>query len=165
MSEDLQRIFDGVITSLRDLVLPQLNEEIYRGQLVAVLTVMSELKLRTEWSGNWLLQQLDAQAIAFSGIERLLVGTSIDWIRPPFNSVDRTLSSTELEMLRDRGDSYLCVLQDQLAENIAVSGASARSVREIILSYAKFQCDYEARLISGVSLGKLHVDKVEEKEK
>jgi hypothetical protein len=153
VSQDLQKIFDGVINSLRYLVLPQISEEVDRGQLVAVLTVLSELKLRTEWSGNLLLQQLDAQAIAFSDIERLLVRTSIDWCRPPFNSVDRTLSSTELEVLRDEGDRYLCVLQDQLAKNMAVLGVPVRSVREIILRYVKLQCEHEARMTPAISLG------------
>ena len=162
MSQDLQRIFDGVINSLRDLVLPQMSEEVVRGQLVAVLTVLSELKLRTEWSRNWLLQQLDAQVIAFSDIERLLVRTSIGWLRPPFNSIDRALSSTELEVLRDEGDRYLCVLQGQLAENMAVPGVPLRSVREIILRYVKLQCEHEAGMTPAVSLGNLQHDEAEE---
>jgi hypothetical protein len=162
VKQDLQRLFDGVIDSLRDLVLPQLNDEVHRGQLSAALAVLAELKLRTEWSRDWLLEQLDAQENAFAGIAEVLAGTSIEWTRPPFDSVDRTQSCDQLEILRDEGDRYLCLLQDQLGDNRAGCEEAARSVRDIILGYAKFQCGREMEMTPGVPLGKLQHDKTKD---
>lgn len=162
MKQDLQRLFDGVIDSLRDLVLPQLNDEVHRGQLSAALAVLAELKLRTEWSRDWLLEQLDAQVGVFAGIGELLAGTSIEWARPPFDSVDRTQSCDHLEHLRDEGERYLCVLQDQLAANSAGCEGPVQFVHKIVLRYAKFQCEREVQMTPGVPLGKLQHDKAKD---
>ena len=80
MSQHLPRIFDGAINALRDHVLPAVGDEVRRGQLVAVLTTLSELKLKTEWSRDWLLQQVEAQAATFCDIVELLGRMSVDWL-------------------------------------------------------------------------------------
>lgn len=162
MKQDLQRIFDGLIDTLRDLVLPQLDDEVHRGQLSAALAVLAELKLRTEWMRDWLLEQLDAQENAFARIAELLAGSSIEWPRPPFELVDRTLFSDQLENLRDAGDRYLCLLQDQLGEHGAGCEEAVRSVRDIVLGYAKFQCGREVEMTPGVPLGKLQHDRAKD---
>ena len=162
MKQDLQRLFDGAIDSLRDLVLPELNDEVHRGQLSAALAVLAELKLRTEWSRDWLLEQLVAQENAFARIAELLTSTPIEWAGPPFHSVGRTQSCDQLEKLRDEGDRYLCLLQDQLGDNRAGCEEAVRFVRDIILRYAKFQCGREVEMTPGVPLGKLQHDRAKD---
>lgn len=158
MSQHLTRIFDGAIDALRDHVLPAVGDEVRRGQLVAVLTTLSELKLKTEWSRDWLLQQVEAQAATFCDIVEMLDGMSVDWSPPPLCCVDKTLPGAELEALRDEGDRYLCLLQDQLAECISKPGVPVRALRTAILDYIKLHYEIEAKRTPAVSLGTLQHD-------
>lgn len=158
MSHHIQKLFDGAIGSLRDHVLPSVKDEVHRGQLVAVLAILSELRLRTDWSRDWLLQQVEAQAGTFSDIENMLGGISVDWLRPPFCSVDNTLPGAELEALRDEGDRYLCLLQHQLAERVSNPGVPVRALRKAILDYIKLHYEMEAKRTPAGSPGNLSHD-------
>ena len=158
MSQHLQKIFDGAISSLRDEVLPAIKDEVDRGQLVAVMTILSELRLKTDWSRDWLLQQVETQAATFSDIENMLDRASADWLRPPFRSVDNTFSGTELEALRDEGDRYLCLLQDQIADRSSNPNVPVWALRKAILNHIKLDYEIEAKRTPAVSLGRLQHD-------
>ena len=63
------------------------------------------------------------------------------------------MPGAELEALRDEGDRYLCLLQDQLAECISKPGVPVRAVRTAILDYIKLHYEIEAKRTPAVSLG------------
>jgi hypothetical protein len=146
MNAHLQSIFDGAIDTINETVLPQISEEFSRGQLAALVFILSELKLRTDWSSEWLLEQIDAQLAAFGEIARLAQAASIEPPTPPFTAIDRRLSPAQLEDLRDRGEQHVCRIQDWISESRADATLPSDRIRSVLLGYMKIQCGSETRL-------------------
>jgi hypothetical protein len=154
MNAHLQSIFDGAIATINESVLPQITEEFSRGQLAALVFILSELKLRTDWSSGWLLEQIDAQIAVFDEISRLAAAASVEPPRPPFTAIDRKLSPAQLEDFRDRGEQYVCQIQDWVSENGADATFPSDRIRKIMLRYMKLQCGSETRLTPQAVYGK-----------
>lgn len=107
MSSDLDRVFDGIIGMLNESVIPNLTDEVTRGQVFATIYALSELKVRTDWSADWLRRHLDIQLAAFAAAGE----GGDDLPPPPFVEVPLGLSPSELAEMRDAGDAWLCAAQ------------------------------------------------------
>jgi hypothetical protein len=60
IQNSLQRIFDGMVSSLTETVLPQLSDPYARNQLLSTLDLLMNVAERVEWQSEYLCRTLDA---------------------------------------------------------------------------------------------------------
>lgn len=130
----LNRTFDAMINSLRQHVLPAIDDDFARGQAFGVIYMLEQLRLQVDWSVSALLAQVCRQRDAAEQILALCEGT--DAPAPPTALREPIAAATaghDLLALRDAGDEWLCRLLEWLAgrprrlasERIAALEASA----------------------------------------
>ena len=80
IQNSLQRIFDGMVSSLTETVLPQLDDPYARNQLQSALDLLMNVAERVEWRSEYLRRTLDAvepplrQALAAGHLPAELAG-------------------------------------------------------------------------------------------
>ena len=108
MNNSLARLLDGVIETLRQDILPDLQGEFVRGQVFGVIYALKSIKLRAAWSPAFLLEQLaalDELAADIAGLTPSLPG-----LPPLAIDQDRPCDATRLEAIKDEGDRAVCMI-------------------------------------------------------
>ena len=139
MSEDLKRVFDGVIGTLNESVLPNLTDEYARGQVFASIYLLSELKIRTDWAEGWLRDHLAIHLAVFAE-----AGAQPGVPSAPFTAVGDDLPVARLAAMRDEGDAWLCAAQRWIDE--APAGESRAAVEQAIGRAIKAQAALDVAL-------------------
>ncbi len=135
MNTSLPRLIDGMIATLRQEVIPNLQGDFARGQAYGLIYMLNSIRLRASWSNEFLgeqLRALDEAAQALSALAPQLPGAP-----PPPAIVARPLpSAAELEAQRDAGDKAICDLIDWLGAHRA--SAPAAVVAEADAAIARY---------------------------
>lgn len=106
MNNSLERLVDGMVTALRESVLPDIEGEFARGQAYGVIFLLETLKRRTAWSPAFLGEQVAALNDLVASFEDLPAGAP----RP-------ARIAEPSEAARDAGDAQVAALIDWLAAN------------------------------------------------
>jgi hypothetical protein len=118
VNNSLPRLIDGMVATLRKEVIPHTEGDFARGQAFGVIYMLESLKRRASWSNEFLVEQLRALEQASNDLSDLaaeLLGAPLPDIRAPAQAP----SATELEALRNEGDTCISKLVDWLADHRA----------------------------------------------
>ncbi|MGE4322156.1 MAG: hypothetical protein AB7E60_03925 [Sphingobium sp.] len=138
MSDDLKRVFDGVIGTLNESVLPNLTDEYARGQVFASIYLLSELKIRTDWAAGWLRDHLAIHLAAFDAVRDTGAPAA------PFAAAPDDLPVARLAAMRDEADAWLCAVQRWI--DAAPEGPARATVEQAIGRAIKAQAALDVAL-------------------
>jgi hypothetical protein len=115
VNNSLPRLLDGMIATLREAILPHLQDDFARGQAFGIIYMLKSIERRAAWSNEFLSEQL--QALADLGSE--LAAIAPDLPRPQIVAASNLPRAADLEARRDEGDARVCELIDWLAAHRA----------------------------------------------
>jgi hypothetical protein len=118
MNIALERLLEGIITILRNDVIPQVTEPYARGQAVGVIDLLNNIGPRLEWARGPLLLDIEEKRALLHAVARHLPGV----VLPVGNEAIGV--TTDLQAERDRLDG---LIGDALAE---LMGEGAQSSPE-----------------------------------
>jgi hypothetical protein len=115
MNNSFERLIDGMTVTLRNEVLTRLDDEFARGQVFGIINLLNNMRLRADWSVNFLQQEVNAQREAFAKVEATLASSGQ---KPPtFGSVCANtaslapaLDAPALIKMREEGNQALIEL-------------------------------------------------------
>lgn len=147
MTADLERLFDGIIATLNDAVMPNLSDSFARGQLLATIYALSELKLRTDWSSVWLLAHRALQEATIRSINGIAKEARLELPARPTLIDDNGEDATRLQNERDAADAYICLLQSWRVEIVAPRHPhAAQNLAEVFVAFLRGQVALEESL-------------------
>jgi hypothetical protein len=124
MNIGLERLLDGIMTTLRNDVIPHVNEAYARGQAVGVIDLLNNIAPRLEWARGPLLVDIEEKRAVLHAVAKLLPGAA-------FPVGNETIGvTTDLQAERDRLDG---MIGDALAELMG-EGAPNSSERDQALA-------------------------------
>ncbi|HMN80541.1 MAG TPA: hypothetical protein PKA20_11485 [Burkholderiaceae bacterium] len=114
MNNSFVRLIDGMCATLRNEVLPRLDDEFARGQVFGVINLLNTFRVRADWSAGFLAQQVNAQSQALNaaGIELANVAQAPAALQRP---TVEPVGAAELLRLRDEGNRAIGELLGWLA--------------------------------------------------
>ena len=86
MNNSYTRLIDGMTATLRQEVLTRLDDEFARGQVFGIINLLNTMRLRADWSVNFLHQQISAQRDAFSKVTSVLAANQDSVAIPAYPS-------------------------------------------------------------------------------
>lgn len=124
MNNSLARLIDGMCATLRNEVIPRLDDEFARGQVFGVIYLLNTFKVRADWAVRFLAQQVAAQRSAFAEVAGLLKGHALAVTLPPLppSEPPQPITAGELESMRDEGNRAIVALMawaEQRREHLA----------------------------------------------
>jgi len=115
MNIGLERLLEGIITTLRNDVIPHVTEAYARGQAVGVIDLLNNIGPRLEWARGPLLIDVEEKRAVLRAVAKCLPGA--------LSAGDEAISvATDLQAERDRLDA---LLGDALAELMAEDAPNA----------------------------------------
>ena len=109
MNNSFQRMFEGMAATLRNEVIPQVSDEFARGQAFGVIYMLNSVALRSNWSPEFVGEQIAAQVALSESLEPLLANTDAP-DSPQAAAV--VLGTQALEAVRDANEARICALID-----------------------------------------------------
>jgi hypothetical protein len=107
MNIGLERLLDGIMTTLRNDVIPHVTEAYARGQAVGVIDLLNNIAPRLEWARGPLLIDIEEKRALLHAVAKILPGAAL----PVGNEAIGV--TTDLQAERDRLDG---LIGDALAE-------------------------------------------------
>jgi hypothetical protein len=104
MSIRLERLFEGIIATLRADVIPHVDDPYARGQAVGVIDLINNISPGVEWARAPLLQKVRERRQLLLAVAGLLNSPE-----PEAAAAPETMESAELMTERDRLDGEICV--------------------------------------------------------
>lgn len=138
MNNDIARIHADLVRLLRDEVLPRLADDGVRGQVFGAIFMLNALQLRTDWSSEPLVAEIQAQDALFAALRashpELVPGlpTTPRLAEPP-------LTGPALLALRDAGNALVAGLVESPA--LGIEGPAMA----LISAYMRAELDMEMR--------------------
>src|SRR6516165_2451470 len=116
MNNSIERLIDGMVASLRQEIIPQVCTGFARGQAFGLIYMLNSLRLRAEWSREFVLEQIRPQVELAGKLAPLLADTAPALPKAPTPELDLHA----LEALRDTNDARICSLIDWTAAKAAI---------------------------------------------
>jgi hypothetical protein len=134
MNNSFERLIDGMTATLRSEVLTRLDDEFARGQVFGVINLLNNMRIRADWSVNFLHEEVNAQRQALSAAQESLAKQGLSL--PSFQgramtteSLSPTLDAANLLQLREEGNAALQAVLHWLWSK--PSGLEAQQIGEI----------------------------------
>jgi hypothetical protein len=135
VNNSLPRLLDGMVATLREAILPYLEDDFARGQAFGVIYMLTSIKRRAAWSNEFLGEQLQAlQDLSheLTPLAQELAGAP----RPQISAPANLPSAVDLETLRDAGNASVCDLIDWLSDHrAALPSTTAERIDDALHSY------------------------------
>jgi hypothetical protein len=77
MNNSFERLIDGVNATLREEVLTRLDDEFARGQVFGIINVLNNLRLKADWSVNFLFEAVVAQQDALAKVKQVALQANL----------------------------------------------------------------------------------------
>ena len=146
MNNSLARILDGMITTLRNEIIPRLSDEFARGQAFGAVDLLNNLKPRIDWLVTPLFEELCDQRALLAQLAGILRDTSAPFT-PVGDALDAGTPAHALEAERNRLDAQICALIDWLArERAALPPAVATAAEAAFKQHMQTQLKREMNL-------------------
>ena len=146
MNNSFPRLIDGMVGTLQDSVLPNLKGDFVRGQVYGVIYILNHMKVRGDWSVNFLLEQLAAQKAAFVELEQLFDGVPA---RPPtFEAAVfcEPVAAQALEAARNQGNQAIGEVLTWLRQHRdGIAGEKAAAIDRVIGDYLMLEIRIEMK--------------------
>lgn len=107
MNNSFTRLIDGMTATLRQEVLTRLDDEFARGQVFGVINLLNTMRLRADWSTNFLHQEICAQREAFAKVDAALAVGVLQAPAHPSGEAPPLLDANALIVLRDQGNQAI----------------------------------------------------------
>ena len=141
MNNSFSRLIDGMVATLRTEVIPQVGSEFARGQAYGLIYMLQSIRLRADWSREFVCEQLAAQYELSAALKPLLSGLEAPEV--PRTAPDN-LIVRELEAVRDENDARVCALIDWLETHAKELGTDrANSIETQLRHYMNRQLKWE----------------------
>jgi hypothetical protein len=127
MTIALERIFEGIIATLRADVIPRVSDPFARGQAVGVIDLINNIGPSVEWSRAPLLQKVRERRELLRTVAELLGTSEAEDAASP-----DTMESAELLLERDRLDGAICEAMATAHARSQVDEAARRALGLII---------------------------------
>lgn len=146
MNNSLARILDGMIATLRNEVIPRLDDEFARGQAFGAVDLLNNLKPRIDWLVTPLFEEVREQRALFAQLAQILRDAAAP-IPEPSEPLEAGTAAHVLEALRNEQDAQLCALIDWLAlERASLPGATVAAVEAAFKQHMQAQLKREMNL-------------------
>jgi hypothetical protein len=153
MNNSLDRLFGGLIDSLKTEIIPRLDDEFARGQAYAAVDLLNNLRPRLDWAVGPLAGQIAAQRAAAARIAEL--GRGLPQAPPPLpvelQAEPASPTGEALRQQRDALDEHLCRVLDWLAGK----PEGAAQVDAVLQQYMKEQVRREVNLAAKPLFGEI----------
>jgi hypothetical protein len=112
MNNSFERLIDGMTATLRSEVLTRLEDEFARGQVFGVINLLNNMRIRADWSVNFLHDEVNAQRQALTLAQESLAkqGASLPMCQGKVITTELlppTLDAPTLLQLREEGNAAL----------------------------------------------------------
>ena len=125
MNNSVAALCRALSASLRDDVMPKVDDAFARGQLAAAMYVLNNLERQAAWSPTVLSRHIAQAETAITETRTAI--SALGLLPPPSLPVIR---DAELQIHRDAANTEICELFDWFADK-ATTGASTPALREI----------------------------------
>ena len=141
MNNSLSRLIAGMVSTLRQEIIPQVGTEFARGQAYGLIYMLNSIQLRADWSPEFVGEQLAAQYELSEALRPLLVG--LDAPQVPLRPASK-LMARALEAVRDANDGRICALIEWLDDQRnAVGPDRAQAIEALLRQYMNRQLKWE----------------------
>lgn len=149
MNNSLDRLFAGLIASLRDEIIPRLDDEFARGQAYAAMDLLNNLRPRIDWAVGPLAEQISAQLATAQRIAALAPEHALP---EALQAAPQPATGEALRRYRDALDEHLCRVLDSLPQAPA---AQRDAVQAVLTQYMKEQVRREVSLAAKPLFGEI----------
>lgn len=125
MNISLERLFEGIIATLRTDVIPHVGDAYARGQAVGVIDVLNNIMPRVEWRRSPVVRDIEDKMALLKALEGHIPGVSA----PQPVEIAEDASTTDLEEIAARLDARIC-------DAIAAAGETPRSDAAALIKMA-----------------------------
>ncbi|MDB5871675.1 MAG: hypothetical protein JWQ07_1117 [Ramlibacter sp.] len=139
MNNSFDRLIDGMCATLRAEVLTRLDDDFARGQVYGVINLLNTFKVRADWSGEFLLEQLAIQRAALMEASELLKDHVARTELPTIAQVPAFTPISKLLAQRDEGNQAISDLLARLPE-----GAVSR-IEPVLLRAMRAEVEIELK--------------------
>ena len=139
MNGSLDRLFEGIVATLRAAVIPHVADSYARGQAVGVIDVLSALAPRLEWKRSPLIEAVGEKRALLRAVAALVP----ELAGPETATAPETLTSAALLEERDRLDARI---GDALAVAYARKDEAARHTLRLLIAHAHDELTREMKL-------------------
>lgn len=141
MNNSLAKLIDGMVSTLRQEVIPQVSTEFARGQAFGLIYMLNSIRLRADWSPEFVGEQLAAQYELSLALKPLLSGLDAP---PAPQMASPNLIARAQEAVRDANDGSICALIEWLDDNRGAVGPDRAQAIEVLLrQYMNRQLKWE----------------------
>lgn len=143
-----RRLIDGMIESLRDNVLPALDDAYARAQVYGLITALTQVRVGADWLRQPLREQVEAQRALFAKVDALAAKHIVNVPITPPQLLQGQAGDEQLWDLRDAGDRYACQLIRAMGEH--GEGQAEETVQELqalLQQYMQGQLAIEVRYL------------------
>lgn len=131
MNIALERLFAGMIATLRSDVIPQVQDPFARGQAVGLIDLINNIAPRVEWARAPLLKSVSEKRRLLKSVADALGQTGAE----PDGSLE-SLSSADLEFEQARLDGLICDAM-QAAHTRPQDDAAAKQALGLLIRHAR----------------------------
>ncbi len=156
MTNSLPRIFDGLIETLQNRVIPKIADVSARAQAYGALDMLRNLKPRVEWAVGPLHEDVAAELALARRICALLEGTAAP--QAPVEDLDASSPSTapDLEAMREQLDRHLCEVLHWLGDHReALSSGRVEEIERAIRDQQRVRLKREVKLTAPPLFGEI----------
>lgn len=141
MNNSLARMIDGMVATLRLEVIPHIGTVFARGQAFGLIYMLNSIKLRADWSPEFIGEQVAAQRDLGAELEPLLQGLGAPEVP---NNASTTAIGQALEEVRDDMDGRVCALIEWLDDHSGqIDPAHANAIEGALRRYMDRQLKWE----------------------
>lgn len=146
MNNSLARLLDGMVSTIDEHIIPNIQDDFARGQAFGVIYMLRCIRKRAAWSTSYLQPQVDAFQDVSSKLRSLL--SDLDGMPtlaavPPLAAGCREAA---LEQARDEANRAMCATYDWFEQHHdSLPAALAGPVREALERYLTTQLKTELR--------------------
>jgi hypothetical protein len=145
MNNSIGRLIEGMAETLRQEIIPKLDDEFARGQAFGIIYMLNTLKLRASWSIEGLSHQREELVGLFGRLEHLVSDLAHPGL-PDLSTGSAFPTAASLEAVRDRGDQAVCDWLDWVsAQDGALPKGRLQSLRDELLGYVARQMRHEVK--------------------
>lgn len=111
MNNSFGRLIEGMVNTLRNEVIPHTEGEFARGQAYGVIYMLNSIKLRGDWSAEYVQPQLEMVQAMSADLEPLLEGLDAPTLP---DLTRRSGSVAQLKEVLEGADRRVCEMLDWL---------------------------------------------------
>jgi hypothetical protein len=141
MNNSLARMIDGMVSTLRQEIIPRIDTEYARGQAFGVVYMLNSIKLRADWSPEFIGGQIEAQQELSAALKPLIRGLGAPDV-PDTSAVN--VAGQALERVRNDIDGRICALIEWLDDHSAeIDPVRAEAIESQLRQYMNRQLKWE----------------------